>query len=84
MKGNIAMRNLKYQLNYGSNLISTIPNFPAILENNRGILESLGKSIMEELESEEAFLIHGDFWSGKYEFPPLARAEGKVLTTLVS
>ena len=65
MKGNTAMLELKYQLNYGSRLIDTISVFPEILEGSRTTFEALGKKVRDELDSGEGQLIHGDFWSGK-------------------
>jgi hypothetical protein len=65
MKGNTAMLELKYRLNYGMNLIGTIDNFPELLEGSRKTFEALGMRVRDELDSEEGSLIHGDFWSGK-------------------
>ena len=65
MKGNTAMLELKYWLNYGSRLIDTIGIFPDMLEGSRTTFEALGKKVREELDSGEGHLIHGDFWSGK-------------------
>ena len=66
MKGNTAMLELKYRLNYGMNLIGTIDNFPELLEGSRSTFEALGKRVREELDSGSGSLIHGDFWSGKW------------------
>lgn len=65
MRGNTAMSELKYRLNYGGNLVGTIANFPEILEGSRKVFEDLGRRVREQLDSGEGSLIHGDFWSGK-------------------
>ncbi|KAF4627319.1 hypothetical protein G7Y89_g10841 [Cudoniella acicularis] len=68
MKGNTAMKELKYRLNY-TNLVATIDNFPEILEASRGVFEEVAKETKEELDREEGSLIHGDFWSGNVLLP---------------
>jgi hypothetical protein len=65
MKGNVTLLELKYQLNYGTNLIATIDRFPELLEGSRKTFEAVGKSVRDDLDSGEGSLIHGDFWSGK-------------------
>ena len=64
MKGNVAMRELKYNMNY-ANLIATIGNFPSILESSRTVFEEVAKDVRASLDRGEGALIHGDFWSGK-------------------
>lgn len=65
MKGNVAMKDLKFWLNYGPNLIGTIEKFPDQLGGSREVFESTGREIQAILERGEGTLIHGDFWSGK-------------------
>jgi hypothetical protein len=65
MKRNTAMKELKYQINYGPTLIGTIGNYPELLEESRETFEAVGKRVREELDAEGGRLIHGDFWSGK-------------------
>jgi hypothetical protein len=64
MEGNIAMRNLKYMINY-ANLVGTVENFPSILDDSKELFEAVAKWTKEELDEEKGSLIHGDFWSGK-------------------
>lgn len=70
MKGNEAMKDLKYMINYPA-LTATIENFPEILENSREIFEAVAKDVNDNMAQEEGSLIHGDFWSGKYVTPLL-------------
>jgi hypothetical protein len=65
MKGNVAMLELKYQINYGITLIDTIANFPDLLEGSRKAFEAVGKRVRDEMDTGPGSLIHGDFWSGK-------------------
>jgi hypothetical protein len=65
MEGNVTLLEIKYQMNYGTNLIAAIANFPEQLEGSRKIFESVGKNSRDELDSGYGSLIHGDFWSGK-------------------
>ena len=65
MKGNVTLLEMKYQMNYGTNLIAAIANFPHLLDGSRKIFEAVGKSSRDELDSGYGSLIHGDFWSGK-------------------
>jgi len=65
MKRSTAMKELKYQINYGSSLMSTIVNYPALLEGSKATFEAVAQKIREEFDSGEGSLIHGDFWSGK-------------------
>ncbi|KAH8789101.1 kinase-like domain-containing protein [Hyaloscypha sp. PMI_1271] len=71
IKGNTAMLELKYRLNYGMNLIGTVDNFPELLEGSRKTFEALGMRVRDELDSEEGSLIHGDFWSGNVLLPDI-------------
>lgn len=64
MKGNKAMRDLKFVINYDT-LLATIARYPNILEEKRGILVDVAESVKSELEEKDGELIHGDFWSGK-------------------
>lgn len=64
MKGNKAMRDLKFMVNYDM-LVATIERFPGILEEKRGVLEGVRESVKKEMEEWDGELIHGDFWSGK-------------------
>ncbi|KAH8668050.1 kinase-like domain-containing protein [Tricladium varicosporioides] len=68
MKGNTAMKELKYRLNY-TNLVTTIDNFPELLGESRGVFEEVAKNTREELNAGEGLLIHGDFWSGNVLLP---------------
>jgi hypothetical protein len=65
MEGNTVMKELKYQINYGANLMGTIRNYPELLEGSREIFEAVGKRVRDELDAGGGRLIHGDFWSGK-------------------
>jgi hypothetical protein len=65
MKGNTAMLELKYTINYGWILMDTIGKFPDLLEESKGTFEAVGKKVKEELDERKGSLIHGDFWSGK-------------------
>jgi hypothetical protein len=65
MKGNTSMLELKYQLNYGTNLIGSIDNYPGLLEDSRETFKAVGKRAREDLDTGRGRLIHGDFWSGK-------------------
>jgi hypothetical protein len=64
MEGNVAMRDLKYAVNY-TNLVATVENFPSILGESKGVFEEVAKKTRRELDSGVGPLIHGDFWSGK-------------------
>lgn len=64
MEGNVAMRDLKYMINY-TNLVATVENYPAILGSSKDIFQAVAKRTREELDKEKGALIHGDFWSGK-------------------
>lgn len=64
MKGNRAMRDLKFRINY-ENLVATIGNFEGILGEAREAFEGVRDSVREELDGSDGQLIHGDFWSGK-------------------
>jgi hypothetical protein len=64
MKGNTAMRDLKFMVNYDM-LVGTIERFPGILEEKRETLEEVRESVKRELDENDGELIHGDFWSGK-------------------
>lgn len=66
MRGNAAMRDLKFWLNYGPNITATIEKFPGILGSSRDVFESVGKDVRGLLDRGEGTLTHGDFWSGKY------------------
>lgn len=65
MEGNVAMRELKYTINY-TTLVATVQNFPSILGSSKEVFEAVAKKTREELDAEKGPLIHGDFWSGKY------------------
>ncbi len=65
MKGNTSMLEMKYQLNYGLNLMRTIDNSLGLLEASRETFEAVGRRVRGELDAGEGRLIHGDFWSGK-------------------
>jgi hypothetical protein len=65
MKGNVTLLEIKYQMNYGTNLIATVAKFPELLDGSRKIFEAVSKRVRDELDSGDGSLIHGDFWSGK-------------------
>lgn len=64
MKGNMAMRDLKFTINYDT-LVQTVERFPGILEGSRKVFEKVREQRRKDMESEGMVLIHGDFWSGK-------------------
>lgn len=64
MKGNEAMRNLKYAINYNA-LVGMVEKFPKVLEGCGGVFGEVRDAVREEGESGKGLLIHGDFWSGK-------------------
>lgn len=64
MIGNVAMRELKYAINY-PRLVATIEDFPNVLQASKEVLEAVAKDVRAWLDREEGSLIHGDFWSGK-------------------
>ncbi|CAG8955836.1 hypothetical protein HYFRA_00011705 [Hymenoscyphus fraxineus] len=73
MRDNKEMRNLKFVVNY-ERLVDTIANYPDLLEDCRGVFESVVgemRGVMERLEREGGggVLIHGDFWSGNVLLP---------------
>lgn len=65
MEANVAMRELKYAINYGR-LVATIDEFPEILASSKYTFEAVAKDARKRLDTEDGRLIHGDFWSGKY------------------
>ena len=69
MRGNTAMRDLKWWLNYGPNISAAIEKYSNILGPSKNIFDSVGSEIREMLDRGEGTLTHGDFWSGKYEYP---------------
>ncbi|KAJ5753469.1 uncharacterized protein N7511_007622 [Penicillium nucicola] len=85
--GNIAMRDLKFYINY-TMLIDTIPNFSEILGESREIFENVRDMAAAELEnmdeSDDYGIIHGDFWTGNVLLPkaPLAK-EAKIKVFIV-
>ncbi|XMA15802.1 hypothetical protein WAI453_008593 [Rhynchosporium graminicola] len=68
MKGNIAMRDLKFSINYET-LVATVERFPKILGGSKEIFEKIRDERRGELGGEDAVLIHGDFWSGNVLLP---------------
>jgi hypothetical protein len=69
MRGNTAMRDLKWWLNYGPNITAAIEKYPDILDPSKDIFESVGCEVREMLDRGEGNLTHGDFWSGNYASP---------------
>ncbi|KAL5328925.1 hypothetical protein ACEPPN_002434 [Leptodophora sp. 'Broadleaf-Isolate-01'] len=67
MKGNVAMRDLKFMINYEA-LVGTVERFPGVLEGCKGVFEAVREERRKEL-GEGAVLIHGDFWSGNVLLP---------------
>jgi hypothetical protein len=65
MRGNHAMRDLKFWLNYGPNITAAVEKFPEILGPSKGVFESVGSDVRAMLDRGEGTLTHGDFWSGK-------------------
>ncbi|KAE8450869.1 hypothetical protein EG329_005309 [Mollisiaceae sp. DMI_Dod_QoI] len=68
MKGNKAMQDLKYSINYDV-LLATVDVFPEILGEKKALLEEVAKKVKTELEARDGELIHGDFWSGNVLLP---------------
>lgn len=66
MKGNSAMRDLKFWLNYGPNITTAIEKFPEILGSSKDVFEAVAKDVQGMFDRGEGTLTHGDFWSGKY------------------
>ena len=65
MKGNEAMKELKYMVNY-TTLISRIDGFPGVLERSRKVFEEVVNSVRSSLDKGDRMtLIHGDIWPGK-------------------
>jgi hypothetical protein len=64
MKGNTAMKELKFQINYQT-LVTTVDNFPGLLESSKPVFEKIRDDVRMMLDNSEGILIHGDFWSGK-------------------
>ncbi|TVY40253.1 4-hydroxytryptamine kinase [Lachnellula occidentalis] len=63
MIGNVAMRELKYAINY-ARLVATVEDFPDILQGSREVFEAVAMDVRAWLDREEGTLVHGDFWSG--------------------
>ncbi|KUJ21982.1 uncharacterized protein LY89DRAFT_778327 [Mollisia scopiformis] len=84
MKGNKAMRDLKFVINY-QRLIASIESFPEILEEKRDLFEDVAQSVTKELNEKEGDLIHGDFWSGNVLLPsgPIPESSDKQLKVFV-
>lgn len=65
---NKPMQQIKFYANY-TLLVETVGNFPALLEQSRGMFEEVRDAAAAELKSEnrsdEYGIIHGDFWTGK-------------------
>lgn len=64
MRGNVAMRDLKFMINY-ERLVQSIDTYPRILEGSRSLFEAVREGVRKDLD-DGAVLIHGDLWSGKY------------------
>jgi len=64
MKGNVAMRDLKFMINYEV-LVGIVARFPGALKGCVEIFEKVREERRGEIGGDEAVLIHGDFWSGK-------------------
>ncbi|KAH7419355.1 kinase-like domain-containing protein [Cadophora sp. MPI-SDFR-AT-0126] len=80
MKGNVAMRDLKFTINYDT-LVGTVETFPHILEGSREIFEKIREARRGEMESGTGVLIHGDFWSGNVLLPDKSIADPSSSTT---
>ena len=65
MRGNVAMRELKFMLNY-TTLVGKVDEFPGILGGLKAVFGEVEASVRRHLD-EGGELIHGDFWSGKYD-----------------
>ncbi|KAF2671864.1 hypothetical protein BT63DRAFT_422377 [Microthyrium microscopicum] len=65
MKGNVAMKDLKFWLNYGASVKSAIDRYSDTLEPCRKVLEEAGT----EVEKGAKTLLHGDFWTGNILLP---------------
>lgn len=65
MRGNAAMRELKFAANY-ERLVESVARFPAILEGSRTVLEQVRAERRRDMvEGRGDVLIHGDLWAGK-------------------
>jgi hypothetical protein len=69
------MKDLKFYINY-TMLMETVENFPALLDESRGVFEEVRDSAAAELKREDHDdgygIIHGDFWTGKYVWSGLS------------
>ncbi|KAH7342671.1 kinase-like domain-containing protein [Rhexocercosporidium sp. MPI-PUGE-AT-0058] len=68
MKGNVAMRDLKFMINYEA-LVGIVARFPGALKGCVEIFEKVREERRGEIGGDEAVLIHGDFWSGNVLLP---------------
>ncbi|THY41777.1 hypothetical protein D6C97_09750, partial [Aureobasidium pullulans] len=67
MRGNVAMRDLKFMINY-ERLVQSIDTYPRILEGSRSLFEAVREGVRKDLD-DGAVLIHGDLWSGNILLP---------------
>ncbi|KAI5238886.1 hypothetical protein E4T43_07106 [Aureobasidium subglaciale] len=67
IQGNVAMRDLKFMINY-ERLVQSIDTYPKILEGSRRLFETVREGVRKDLD-DGAVLIHGDFWSGNILLP---------------
>jgi len=80
MRGNVAMRDLKFMINY-ERLVQSIDTYPRILEGSRSLFEAVREGVRKDLD-DGAVLIHGDLWSGKYVFDSFKEMNLRFVLTL--
>ena len=69
MQKNSTALGLKFRVNFGR-LVATVDMFPAILERSRGLFKQIEAEMKKRVASQDTAklgIIHGDFWSGKYD-----------------
>ena len=58
--------NLKFNVNAGR-LVQTVDMFPDILGDSRDMLTEIASKLKSRRNHPDLSLIHGDFWTGKYD-----------------
>lgn len=65
---NASLHDLKFQLSWGG-LVSSVDEYPAILESARAVFKDVTKAIERQVRLRDnpatLAVIHGDFWTGK-------------------
>ncbi|KAL2075525.1 hypothetical protein VTL71DRAFT_468 [Oculimacula yallundae] len=84
MKENIAMRDLKFSINYET-LVATVDRFPDILGGSKEVFERIREERRGQIGEEGAVLIHGDFWSGNVLLPdgPILDAKDPLTVLII-